>query len=642
MKSVDRAAALPPELPRLGANSKATGHRVRISDMADLIGRLHFHTRDGRIWLDDQRMVLVRARALGSLRHEMIESLGTDVARRLLTRMGCQTGAHDARMARKVRSVASVDDRVVDGPLMLCLQGIGLSKAIRLEFNVTRGSHYGEFVWTHPVEDEQQGCPFPIGAEPMCWMQIGYVCGFWTEFMGRPVLYREVECQSMGQAACRIVGKTVAEWGDEGVDDLRFLSAEKLTGGVSTSYGEPVDALAVSAAWSGPAPTCLDGVVGISPSFKAVCHMVGKVAPTHATVLFTGESGVGKEVFARMLHRLSPRSGAEFVALNCAAIPDPLVESELFGVERGAFTGAAHSRPGRFERADGGTLFLDEVGTLSTMGQGKLLRALQEGEIERVGGTHTRKVDVRVIAATNVDLREEVMAGRFRADLFFRLNVFPIRIPPLRERREDIPLLRDHFLAKFSQRHGRHPAGFTPRALDAMLSYDWPGNIRELENVIERGVILGAERRPIDVQHLFTSGEQFGERAFGVGRDGKLVASDPLEFSGAGGQDRDVDRVSRGVTGFLFGQGDGSDKVSLDEIEAMLLNKAIERAQGNVSAAARSLGITRPQMVYRLKSLELDSYGSAAGVAEPPAVRNVNRIPPRCIGSASAAATLER
>jgi transcriptional regulator with GAF, ATPase, and Fis domain len=260
------------------------------------------------------------------------------------------------------------------------------------------------------------------------------------------------------------------------------------------------------------------------------------------------------------------------------------------------------SRLGRFERADGGTLFLDEIGTLSSNAQGKLLRALQEGEIERLGDTHIRRVDVRVIAATNVDLREEVKAGRFREDLFFRLNVFPIRIPPLRERREDIPLLMNHFLVKFTRRHGRTLTGFTPRAIDAMLSYDWPGNIRELENVIERGVILGTENRSIDAPHLFTSGERLGERRFTVGRDGKLVASDPSEFISESVPDRDVDRVSRQISNLLRGEGNDTDRVSLDDIETMLLKKAVERAHGNLAAAARLLGITRPQMVYRLKS----------------------------------------
>jgi transcriptional regulator with GAF, ATPase, and Fis domain len=330
--------------------------------------------------------------------------------------------------------------------------------------------------------------------------------------------------------------------------------------------------------------------------------MVKRVAPTHATVLFLGESGVGKDVFARTIHRLSPRCDKAFVALNCAALPEQLVESELFGAERGAYTGAIQSRLGRFERADGGTLFLDEIGTLSATAQGKLLRALQEGEIERLGDTHIRRVDVRVIAATNVDLREEVKAGRFREDLFFRLNVFPIRIPPLRERREDIPLLMNHFLMKFTRRHERTLSGFTQRAVDAMLSYDWPGNIRELENVIERGVILGTENRAIDAPHLFTSGEQLGYRRFAVSHDGKLVASDPSEFISETEPDRDADRVSRQITNLLLGEGDDTDGVSLDDIETMLLKKAVERAHGNVAAAARLLGITRPRMVYRLKS----------------------------------------
>ena len=211
-------------------------------------------------------------------------------------------------------------------------------------------------------------------------------------------------------------------------------------------------------------------------------------------------------------------------------------------------------------------------------------------------------MDVRVIAATNVDLREEVREGHFREDLFFRLNVFPIRIPPLRERREDIPLLMNHFLVKFTRRHQRTLSGFTQRAIDAMLSYDWPGNIRELENVIERGVILGTENRAIDAPQLFTSGEQLGERRFAVNREGKLVASNPAEFSRESDPDRDVDRVSRQISNLLVGEGDDSNRVSLDDIETMLLKKAVERAHGNLAAAARLLCITRPQMVYRLKS----------------------------------------
>lgn len=350
--------------------------------------------------------------------------------------------------------------------------------------------------------------------------------------------------------------------------------------------------------------------VGISPGFNTVLHMVQRVAPTNATVLFLGESGVGKEVFARTLHRLSSRSNKPFVAVNCAAIPEQLIESELFGAERGAYTGAVQGRAGRFERADGGTLFLDEIGTLSLGAQGNLLRALQEGEIERLGDTHTRRVDVRVIAATNVDLRKEVATGRFREDLFFRLNVFPIRVVALRERREDIPLLMTHFLAKFNRLHGRQLSGFTQRAVDAVMSYDWPGNIRELENVVERGVILAAECTVIDAPQLFTSGEQFNANQFAVDRGGALVERDAAQLLDDRATDADVERVSKSLNSLLLGiQNNDADQASLDDIETLLLRKALDRASGNVAAAARLLGITRPQMVYRLKSRGITHAG---------------------------------
>ena len=578
--------------------------KVRFPDLADLMARLHFSTSDGRIWLDEQRMLLIHAKALGSLRREMIESLGMDVTRRLFTRMGYQAGTYDAEMARKVRSRNSLKDMFVVGPQMHCLEGIGLSEPVRLEFDIEKGQHYGEFLWTHQVEDEEHARHFPIGTEPSCWMQVGYASGFSTEFMGRQILYREVECQSMGQIACRIVGKPVEAWGDEAIQDLQHLMPAALRSDALTAA---VAATRVPVLAGGDVAESAQPV-GISPSYNSVLHMVQRVAPTHATVLFLGESGVGKEVFARMLHRLSSRSHKPFVAVNCAAIPETLIESELFGAERGAFTGATHSRAGRFERADGGTLFLDEIGTLSAGAQGNLLRVLQEGEFERLGDTHTRRVDVRVIAATNVDLREAAAAGRFREDLFFRLNVFPIRVTPVRERREDIPLLMTHFLGKFNRRHGRRLTGFTQRAVDAVMSYDWPGNIRELENVIERGVILAAQDTAIDAPQLFTSGEQFNSKQFAVDRDGALIHTDPTGWLEVESADPEIDRVSKHVNNLLNGIEDDS-KVSLDDIETLLLKQAVTRAQGNVAAAARLLGITRPAMVYRLKSRGILPHG---------------------------------
>jgi two-component system, NtrC family, response regulator HydG len=612
MKKPSHAAT--PSLPRDRSRSVLKGERVEIDnvglpDLGDLLSRLHFSTRDGRIWLDDQRMLLVHAKALGSLRREMIDAFGMEVTRGLFTRMGYQAGTYDAQMARKVRSKTTLKDMFVVGPQMHCLEGVGLSEVVRLEFDVEQGKHYGEFIWSHQVEDEEHARHFAIGAEPACWMQVGYASGFSTEFMGRQILYREVECLSMGQPACRIVGMPVETWGDEAAPDLRYLMPAALPGEASTT--------SVSMMREAELPkqdvTDTRQPVGISPGFNSVLHMVQRVAPTNATVLFLGESGVGKEVFARMLHRMSSRDQKPFVAVNCAAIPEQLIESELFGTERGAYTGATQSRAGRFERAEGGTLFLDEIGTLSAGAQGSLLRALQEGEIERLGDTHTRRVDVRVIAATNADLRKEVEAGRFREDLFFRLNVFPIRVTPLRERREDIPLLMTHFLSKFNRLHGRRLTGFTLRAVDAVMSYAWPGNIRELENVVERGVILAAENTVIDAPQLFTSGELFDDKQFAVDREGDLVKADTAYFFDAHVTAPDVERVSKRINSLLLGVGIGIDddksEVSLDDIETLLLGRALDRAHGNVAAAARLLGITRPQMVYRLKSRGITHHG---------------------------------
>jgi DNA-binding NtrC family response regulator len=595
MRTGQRAPAAASRSAAEGPAGARPGGAQALPDPTDLIARLKFSTRDGVITMDGRRMLLLHAQAFGMLRREMIETLGLESTRGLLTRMGYQAGVLDARMALSVRSTTSLEAMFSVGPQMHSLEGGGLSRPVKVEFDRARGTHYGEFVWTHQLEDEEHLRHFPIGSEPSCWMQIGYASGYSTEFMGRPVLYREVECQSTGQSHCRIVGKPVEEWGEEALVDLAYVVPPGPAGAGRLAAGAvpPPRAALPEGVEGGPGRP-----VGASAGFKAVMHKVQVVAPTNATVLFLGESGVGKEVFARTLHEFSDRATKPFVAVNCAAIPEALIESELFGAERGAYTGAVQSRRGRFERADGGTLFLDEIGTLSLGAQGILLRALQEGEIERLGDSQTRRVDVRIVAATNVDLREEVRAGRFREDLYFRLNVFPVRIPSLRDRREDLPPLIAHFLQKYNRVHRRQLDGFTQRAIDAMLSYDWPGNIRELENIVERGVIL-TPGPMIDSCHLFTSGEDLGAPRFALDREGRLVPSDGTPADAEAQQpslphDQRIDSLVKGVE---LGEG-----ISLDDVEVVLLRKALDRAQGNISAAARLLGITRPQMAYRLKS----------------------------------------
>ncbi len=242
-------------------------------------------------------------------------------------------------------------------------------------------------------------------------------------------------------------------------------------------------------------------MIGKSPAIQSIREQIQKVAPTDGRVLILGESGTGKELIARAIHENSRRRDKPFVRVNCAAIPEELIESELFGSEKGAFTGAVETREGKFSQADGGTIFLDEVGDMSLKVQAKVLRVLQEGEFEKVGGRQIEKVDVRVIAATNKDLEDEVRQGRFREDLYFRLNVIPIVSPPLRERREDIPLLVEYFIRSYCHENGYRPIRLSPAAMTVLQRYDWPGNIRELKNIIERLIIMTG-REEVDVTDL--------------------------------------------------------------------------------------------------------------------------------------------
>ena len=556
----------------------------------DISECLFFSPGDGRIWLQDQRMMLLHAEAMGSLRRELIDSLGQEQARGFLTRAGYTSGALFAQLVRKQWPDVEPGAAAMAGARLHALVGMVKVELIHIRYDPETGDYEGEFIWHNSSEDDEHIKAYGIGGSPACWMQAGYATGYVSTLFGQLIVFREITCRSMGERNCRVIGKPAAQW-DDVAQDLRYLRVRDFVGESSNGMSLP------SAAALPNAPSDSAAMVGASSSFNAACHLLHRVAPTTATVLFTGESGVGKEKFATMLHKISPRNKEAFVAVNCAAIPETLVESELFGVERGAYTGAGSSRPGRFERAHGGTLFLDEIGTLSYSAQGKLLRALQEGMIERVGGTRGISVDVRIVAATNVDLREAVKQGRFRDDLFFRLNVFPVHLPPLRERRDDIPLLMSHFLRHYSERHSRPALGFTQAAVKILLNYDYPGNIRELQNLIERAIIIASENEMIDAHHLFTSGEQLNKSVFSVAQDGHLSTS-----SGNSSQ------CELKKSGFVPTNPLSADakRKTLGEIEDDLMRKALSESAGNVSAAARILGITRPQLAYRLRRRQLE------------------------------------
>ncbi len=327
------------------------------------------------------------------------------------------------------------------------------------------------------------------------------------------------------------------------------------------------------------------GIIGESPGVTDVYSVLERVADSPTTVLVTGESGTGKELVARALHDHSSRKTKPFIKVNCAAIPKELIESELFGYERGAFTGAVSSKPGRFELANGGTLFLDEIGEIPVEMQVKLLRALQESEFERVGGIKTIRVDVRLVAATNRDLKKLIAQGAFREDLFYRLNVVSIRLPALRERASDIPLLVEHFLRKFNARLKKNVSGVEPDALDLLSAYAWPGNIRELENVMERAVLF------CDGQKL--RAEDLPAELRGVSISAGSVA--PPSADGA------VD------LGTLPAEGGLKEhvKVAMSRLERDLVSRALKQTGGNVTHAARLLKISRKGLQLKMKELGL-------------------------------------
>jgi two-component system, NtrC family, response regulator HydG len=311
-------------------------------------------------------------------------------------------------------------------------------------------------------------------------------------------------------------------------------------------------------------------IIGRSENMKEVLETVAMVAPTEASVLILGESGTGKELIANALHQGSSRSDKRFIKVNCAALPETILESELFGHERGSFTGAVSRREGRFALADGGTIFLDEIGELSPATQAKLLRVLQEREFEPLGSNQTVRVDIRILTATNRILKDEVKKGTFREDLFYRLNVVPINLPPLRERKEDITLLIEHFLKIYNEKNNRSLQGFHPRAMDAMMRYAWPGNIRELENIVERAVILS--------------------------RDDYVTFSELPEAIRAGIDDPLSKEVRAGLRAGM----------TIREMEQELIIKTLEDNDGNRTRSARVLGITRRTLQHKLKEYEIE------------------------------------
>lgn len=509
--------------------------------------------------------------ALAMLRNELVVQLGLVSARRLFWEIGFAEGARCAVEAKHLRPGCSFLDAFAVGPQAHAVTGFGWTEIETLDTDTENGHFEGRFLVHDSIEAGIHLATEGVNTDPVCWLQTGFASGFASTFAGQPIIMREIECQGMGHPACLLHGKPEAEWPN--LDDVETAAV-------------PLETLGAN---------CHDNefVAGVSAGFHAVRNLIERTAATDASLLFLGETGVGKEVFTKMAHRLSLRRDAPFIALNCAAIPEGLIEAELFGVAKGAFTGAGANKPGRFELADGGTLFLDEISMLSPLAQSKVLRAIQEGEFERVGDTKTLKVNVRLIAASNIDLEVAMAEGTFRADLYFRISTLPIRVPPLRERREDIPGFMEHFRAKYAKRHGHKVDGFTARAINALLMHDYPGNIRELERMVERAVLLADESGAIDLRHLFIGSDRMRiQSGLTLTQDGRIHGSELKE--------EEPSSIGQ-LVGLLRQNGE-----TLSTVEDAMVRAAVEAAGGNVAQAARELGLTRRQLVFRVEKIRSD------------------------------------
>ncbi len=461
---------------------------------------LELDPEGGIIRFAGQRALLLDAVAMGLLRKYLVENFGLTAARTVLTQFGF---AHGWRMAEAMRAEFEWDteaDWRHAGTRIHALEGL---------FRVESGSQdpvsKEGLMLVSSYEAEQHILHFGRADSPMCWTISGLISGYISRTSGREIYVLEDRCVGKGDAGCHLLARTREEWGDERAEELRFYQAECLKDCLDVSLHRVTETLKAAERKLSERRRALVAVepeideplgsVAKSPAMRKLVDLARRLAKVDSTVLVTGESGTGKERIARYMHDHSSRASGPFIAVNCGAITETLLESELFGHARGAFTGATHDRPGLFEAANKGTLLLDEIGEVSPGMQVKLLRALQEREIRRVGENKVRPIDVRVVAATNRDLPQLVASGAFRQDLYYRLRVVELHVPALRERPDDILPLARVLLAGSAMLMKRKISGLAPGAAQQLLRYEWPGNVRELENTMERAVALAPGNR---------------------------------------------------------------------------------------------------------------------------------------------------
>jgi DNA-binding NtrC family response regulator len=460
---------------------------------------------EGLLNLHGRRLILHDIHAMAQFRRDLLETLGPEQARRILTRFGYYWGQADAAAMKRIFRWESLSEWILAGPRLHSLQGA--ARAEIRSFHLTAGKRFEmEIVWHSGAEAEEHTLELGVAPEPACWIHTGYASGYVSFCLDEPVYFAERSCRACGDALCVAVGKDRETWGEEADSVAAHFEAEdiqekilELTKALQEQTRELDRQRRRLAQLEGSEPPGLAETR--SRSFRQVLDLALRVARFDSSVLLTGESGVGKEVVARLIHESSHRASRGFVAVNCGALPETLLEAELFGYRKGAFTGAVRDRDGLFEEAAGGTLLLDEVGDIPASVQVKLLRVLQEKKLRRLGENIERPVDVRVIAATNRQLKDELRQDRFREDLFYRLSVVEIEIPPLRDRPEDIVPLVRLFTERLAARLDLPNLILDATCLEILQAYEWPGNVRELENSLERAAVMSEGGR-IMPEHL--------------------------------------------------------------------------------------------------------------------------------------------
>lgn len=450
----------------------------------------------GKISLYGRRLVVHSVHAFARLRGDLLDTLGSDRTQRIFTRFGYYWGQADAAAMKRIFTWDSPKEWLLAGPKMHTLQGVTHCTVKSLKMDHTTERFHMEVVWRDSGEAEEHKLTLGHSDQPICWMLTGYASGYSSFCFGRDIYFVEEKCRAKGDRVCTAIGKDALSWTEDGNPDMSHFQALEdiqseilgLTRELKSKTREISRQRKRLHQLEYKHSASLAEVH--SKPFQHVLDLANRVAPFDTSVLITGESGTGKEVIARYTHGQSARAKREFLAVNCSALPETLLESELFGHKAGAFTGAIKDRVGIFEQANRGTIFLDEIGDISAAIQVKLLRVLQEREITRVGESVPRRIDVRIMAATNRDLSEAIVHGTFREDLYYRLRVFEIQVPALRDRTEDLLPLARFFIKRLSRKLHMPNLRLDATSLDYLIHYAWPGNVRELENVLERSAVM--------------------------------------------------------------------------------------------------------------------------------------------------------